>query len=188
MAQCNVSSLKTIICQSLKTHRNVIFIEIYLKSVFNTEKKKNSPIFSTVRKYVYLQAIHVHSQIREALTGHVRGWIETLTWPSKQVLLSGIGLWDEENSSVKLNHLHWHHKPPLIEEVKCRYSASLTCRRCGWSARGMASARGTSKGLGGMHPRKVMESERRKTDDAVRSQRVLAPHPYPAGWSLCSQE
>lgn len=43
-------------------------------------------------RHIYLQAIHVHSQIREALTGHVRGRIETLTWPSKQVLLSGIGL------------------------------------------------------------------------------------------------
>lgn len=41
-------------------------------------------------------------------------------------------------------------------------AAAVTCRRWGWSASGMASARGTSKGLGGMQPRKVMESERRK--------------------------
>lgn len=40
--------------------------------------------------------------------------------------------------------------------------AGVTCNRWGWSARGMASARGTSKGLGGMQPRNVMESDRLK--------------------------
>lgn len=40
--------------------------------------------------------------------------------------------------------------------------SDVTCNRCGWSAKGMASARGTSKGLGGMQPRNVMESDRLK--------------------------
>ena len=50
----------------------------------------------------------------------------------------------------------------LSGAVTFSHERGLTCRRCGWSARGMASARGTSKGFGGMQPKKVMESERRK--------------------------
>ena len=40
--------------------------------------------------------------------------------------------------------------------------SDVTCNRWGWSARGIASARGTSKGLGGMQPRNVIESDRLK--------------------------
>lgn len=54
------------------------------------------------------------------------------------------------------------------EEWKSKWQFSsktisdVTCNRCGWSAKGMASARGTSKGLGGMQPRNVIESDRLK--------------------------
>ncbi len=73
------------------------FFYIYIKSLFKKEKRT---IYQYCKQkyvsHVNLQAIHVHSQIRQAFTGHVRRRIQTLTWSSKQVLFSGIGLWDEE--------------------------------------------------------------------------------------------
>lgn len=61
--------------------------------------------------------------------------------------------------TVTLSILTFFQEEDPVEDTE---QQGLTCSRWGWSASGMASARGTSKGLGGMQPRKVMESERRK--------------------------
>ncbi len=137
--------------------------------------------------HVNLQTIHVHSQIRQAFTGHERRRIQTLTWPSKQVLFPGIGLWDEEEQQLKINRLEGHHKAPVIEDSAGKGHLWPAGGAAGqpeeWPRRGALR-----KGWEGCIPGRSWSPSGGKTDGAVQSQQGPTPRPCPAGWSLWSPE